>query len=199
MEQEQQPRRKNRIPLSSEELYYLKKIKELKKIKHIEEFKKTKFYQIINRINIILACFLSYTLFTILFFCHWQTATISKVNCFYGDKNPKTLLRAVKEFTVTTTNGDVIPVKSNALFRTPAELETFFIGKDLLFRKILKIRLIDQHQSFWHINTYPKLSLCIFSLCLGFLIYVVNKHLTVNGLLTVFGLFTLTSLYFVTV
>jgi len=199
MEQEQQPRRKNRIPLSSEELYYLKKIKELKNIKHIEDFKKTKFYKIINRINIIFACFLSYILFTILFFCHWQTATISKINCFYGDKDPKTHLRIVKEFTVTTTMGDVIPVKSSNLFRTPAEHETFFVGNDLLFQKILKVRLNDQYQYFWHVNTYPKLSLCIFSLSLGFFIYFANKHLTVNGLLTVFGLFTLTSLYFVIV
>ena len=199
MEQEHQSRRKNRIPLTSEELYYLKKIKELKELKKIKDFKKTKLYTVVNRLNIVLACFLSYILLTILVFCHWETATISKVNCFYGNIDAKMQLRAIKDMTITTTMGEAIPVKSTNLFRTPIEKEEFYIGNDFIFNKILKIRLTDLNQSFWHLNTYPKLSLCVFSLCLGFFIYFINKHLTINGLLTVFGLFTLTSLYFVLV
>jgi hypothetical protein len=39
--QEEQPRRKPRTPLSTEELFYVKQIKLLKELKRIEDFKKT--------------------------------------------------------------------------------------------------------------------------------------------------------------
>lgn len=195
--QEEQPRRKPRIPLSPEELFYYKKLMELKELKRIEDLKKTRFYKIINRINIILVAFLSYCLLSILICCQWQKSYVSSINCSYGEFNKEMKARPITEMQITAYNGLLVPIKTNDLYQIPQKNEPFYIGRDLVFHKIIKTKLAFDDRAFWHIYTYPSFIVIVFSLCLGFFIYKVNKHLSVNGLLTVCGLFFLASLYFV--
>jgi hypothetical protein len=194
---EEQPRRKPRIPLSPEELYYFKKIKHLKEIKKEEEFRASSFYKNINRVNIVLAAFLAYCVFSVLIFCNWQKAYILNATCYYGEFDSVKEKYTISEIKITTTNGLVIPVKTSDLFQIPQQNEVVYIGRDFIFNKILKVKLAYDDRSFWHIYTYPLFTVCAFALCLGFFVYKVNKHLSVNGLITVFGLFILASLYFV--
>lgn len=195
--QEEKSGRKPRIPLSPEELYYFKKIKQLKEIKKIEDFKATLFYKIINPINISLAGFLSYCLLSILVFCQWQTTYITKAECSYGEYDDVHQQRTISEIKINTTSGEYIPVKTRNLFREPKANEVLYIGRDFVFHKILKVRLEYDERSFWHIFTYPIFAICSFAIGLGLFIYKVNKHLSVNGLLTVFGLFAIASAYFI--
>lgn len=195
--QEEQPRRKPRIPLSPEELYYFKKIKHLKELKKEQDFKASSFYKNVNRVNIVLAGFLAYCVFSILIYCKWQTAYILNATIYYGDFDSEKEKYTISEIKITTTDGELIPVKTTDLFQIPQQNEVLFIGRDFIFNKILKVKLAYDDRSFWHIYTYPLFTVCAFALCLGFFVYKVNMHLTVNGLLTVFGLFTLASLYFV--
>ncbi|MES2515714.1 MAG: hypothetical protein V4580_16285 [Bacteroidota bacterium] len=197
--QEEQPRRKPRIPLSPEELYYFKQIKHLKELKQIEDLKKTPFYKIINNINITLAAFLSYCLLSILICCHWQKTYVSSINCSYGEFNRTQNARTVTELQITAIDGTFVPVKTAELYQLPEHFEGFYIGRDFLFNKILKAKLGFDDRTFWHIYTYPSFMVIVFALCMGFFVYRVNKHLSVNGLLTVCGLFFLASLYFVMV
>jgi hypothetical protein len=194
---EEQPRRKPRIPLSPEELYYFKKIKQLKELKNIEDFKASSFYKNINKINIFLAAFLTYCIFSILIFCKWQTACVLNATCFYGDFDSEIQKYSIAEIKITTTDGESIAVKTNDLFRIPQQNEALYIGRDIIFNKTLKVKLEYDDRSFWHLYTYPTFTVCLFALCLGFFVYKVNKHLSINGLLTVFGLFILASVYFV--
>ena len=69
---EERPKRKQRIPLSSEELYYLKKLKVLNQIEKINAFKTSYFFKIFNFINICLCSVLAYYLFSVMFFCVWK-------------------------------------------------------------------------------------------------------------------------------
>lgn len=195
--QEEQPRRKPRIPLSPEELYYHKKLKELNEIKRVQDLKKTSFYKIINRVNIALVAFLSYCLLSILICCQWQKNYVSSVNCSYGAYNRSVNARSVTELQITAIDGLVLPIKTSEIYQLPKRFEGFYVGRDLLFNKIIKVKLGFDDRTFWHIYTYPSFTVIVFALCLGFFIYKVNKHLSVNGLLTVFGLFFLASLYFV--
>lgn len=195
--QEEQPRRKPRIPLSPEELYYFKKIKHLKELKKEEDFKASSFYKNINRVNIILTAFLAYCVFSILVFCNWQTSYILKATISYGEFDPTVQKYSISEIKITTTNGELITVKTSDLFQIPQKNEVLYIGRDFILKKIVKVKLEYDDRSFWHIYTYPLFTVCAFALCLGFFVYKVNKHLTVNGLITVFGLFILASLYFV--
>ncbi len=195
--QEEQSRRKSRIPLSPEELYYFKKLKQLKELKRIEDLKKTTFYKIINRVNIVLVAFLSYCLLSILICCHWQKSYVSSTNCSYGEFNKEMKARPITEMQITAYDGLLVPFKTNDIYRAPQKNEAFYIGRDLIFNKVLKTKLAFDNRTFWHIYTYPSFIVIIFALGLGFFIYKVNKHLSINGLLTVCGLFFLASLYFV--
>lgn len=190
------PRRKPRIPLSSEELFYFKKVKQLKEFKKLQDFKKTSFYKSINLINICLAAFLTYCLFSVVACCYWQKAYILKIKCSYDHYNNITKKLSIKEIDITTTAGENIPVNTNNLFQSPQPSDELYIGRDFIFGKILKVKLLYDERSFWHLNMYPIMTVCAFALLMGFLIYMVNKHLTINGLLTVLGLFSLASLYF---
>lgn len=195
--QEAQPRRKPRIPLSPEELYYFKKSKQLKELKQLEDFQKTSFYKIINRINIALAAFLTYCLFSILISCHWQKTTILNTKCSYDQYDVKTQQLSIDEIEITTTSGELIPIRTSNLFQVPQKNEILYIGRDFIFNKIIKVKFAYDNRAFWHFYTYPTCTVCVFALCMGFFIYKINRHLNVNGLLTVFGLFILASLYFV--
>ena len=199
MMQEEQTRRKPRIPLTSEELFYVKEIKKFKELKRIEDLKKTTFYKIINRVNIVLVAFLSYCLLSILICCQWQKSYVDSVNCSYGEFNRELKARPVTEMQITAYDGLLVPIKTNDVYQLPHKNESFYIGRDLVFHKILKAKLAFDDRSFWHIYTYPAFIVILFALGIGIFIYKSDKHLSVNGLLTVFGLFILASLYFVTI
>lgn len=194
---EEKPGRKPRIPLSPEELYYFKKIKQLKEIKKIEDFKATMFYKVINPINIFLAGFLTYCFLSILVFCQWQTTYITKAESSYGEYDEAHQQRTISEIKISSTSGEYIPIKTRNLFREPKANEVIYIGRDFIFHKILKLRLQYDERTFWHIFTYPIFAICSFALGLGLFVYKVNKHLSVNGLLTVLALFLLASFYFI--
>ena len=196
---EEQPRRKQRIPLSPEELFYFKKLKQLKELKRVQDLKKTTFYKIINRINVALAAFLTYCLLSILISCNWQKAYVSKVMSYYGPFNEQVNAQSIIELQITTTDGTFVPIKTSDIYQVPQKNDLFYIGRDFVFNKIIKAKLSFDDRTFWHLYTYPSFIVIVFALCLGFFIYRVNKHLSVNGLLTVFALFFLASLYFVTI
>lgn len=197
--QEEQSRRKQRTPLTSEEVFYIKKIKQLRELKKIEDFKSTSFYKILNTINIVLAGFLSYCLLSIIICNHWQTAYIADVHCSFSTYNREVQKPEISEIEFTTTVGEFIPVKTNNLYQEPQPYDVLYIGRDFIFNKVIKVKLGYDNQTFWHIYTYPSFVVAVFALCLGFFIYKVNRHLSVNGLLTVCGLFLLASLYFILV
>jgi len=194
---EEQSKRKPRSPLSKEELFYVKEIKKLKELKRVADFKATNFYKILNRTNVVLAGFLSYCVLSVLMCCYWQANTIAKLHCSYGDFNPALNKRTIDEIEITTQKGESLTIQTDELFQIPEENQVFYIGRDLIFGKALKAKLIFDERSFWQIYTYPAFTVTVFALCMGFFVYKVNKHLSINGLLTVFGLFALASLYFI--
>lgn len=195
--QEEQPKRKPRTPLSKEELFYVKEIKKFKELRRIADFKATRFYKVLNRSNIVLAGFLTYCVLSVLMCCYWQNSTIDKVHCSYGDLDPSSHKRDIEQIEITTKMGESVTIKTDHLFQIPEENQAIYIGRDLIFRKIIKVKFATDDRLFWQIYTYPAFTVTVFALCMGFFVYKVNKHLTINGLLTVFGLFVLASLYFI--
>jgi hypothetical protein len=195
--QDEQPRKKQRIPLSAEELYYFKKSKQLNELKKIQEFKASFFYKFFNYFNIFSASLLSYCILSILICCQWQTAYIGEIHCSYDSYNSDTKRLSICKLEITTKAGEMIDVNTTQLFEKPQLNEMFFVGKDFLFGKIIKIKLANSSQSYWHIYTYPSITVCVFALLMGFFVYKINKHLSINGLLFVSILFTLANLYFI--
>ena len=193
---EEQPRRKPRVPLSPEELYYFIKLKKLKQVEKVERFKATFFYKLFNYINIVLAGLITYFVLSILILSTWQQSHIAYYTSSRGEVKPETNQRTISEIQLQTMSGHCVVIKTDYLFEEPKTHQPIYLGKDILFNKILKVKLSYDDRAFWSTNSYASLSVCFFVLCIGFLIYKINKHLSVNGLLTVFGLFSLASLYF---
>lgn len=194
---EEQPRRKQRIPLSPEELYYFIKLKKLKEVKKLEQFKATYFYKIFNSLNIILAAVVTYCVLSILILTTWQKTYIQNYSISLGNLVPENDQYTISEIHLQTMSGNEFAIKTDYLFKEPTKYQLVYLGKDYIFNKTLKAKLSYDNRAFWSINAYASLSVCLFGLGIGFYIYNYNKHLTVNGLLTTFGLFGLTSLYFI--
>lgn len=194
---EEQPRRRQRIPLSPEELYYFIKLKKLKEVKKLEEFKATSFYKLFNCLNIILAGIVTYCVLSILILSTWQKTYIQNYAVTIGNLVPENNQYTISEIYLQTMSGNELTIKTDYLFKEPTAYQPVFLGKDFIFHKTLKAKLSYDNRAFWSINAYASLSVCLFALGIGFYIYRYNKHLTVNGLLTAFGLFGLASLYFI--
>lgn len=196
---EEQPRRKPRIPLSPTELYYFIELKKLRQAQKIESFKASTFYKLTNRINIGLAAMLTYCIISLLMLNYWQKTYVLNIISTYGETKPHNLKRTIAELQIKTTSGELVIIKTDDLFDLPVKNQEIYLGKDFLFGKILKAKLAFDERPFWSLDSYARFTVCIFALGMGFFIYQVNKHLTINGLLATFGLFFLASVYFATV
>jgi hypothetical protein len=194
---EEQPRRKQRIPLSPEELYYFIKLKKLKEVKKLEQFKATSFYKIINSLNVILVGVVTYCVLSIIVLNTWQETLIFNYSTGFGDLVPENNQFTISEIHLQTMSGNEFTIKTDYLFKEPKKYQPVFLGKDYVFNKMLKAKLSYDNRAFWSVNAYASLSVCLFALAIGFYIYKYNLHLTINGLLTAFGLFGLASLYFI--
>ncbi len=126
--QEEQPRRKPRVPLSPEELYYYKKIKQLNELKRVDDFKKTSFYKIVNTLNIILAAFLAYCVLSVLICSRWEQLQLASANCIYGQNDTEVGNRSIVEIQLLATTGELIPIKTSNLFEPPKQNAIFFVG-----------------------------------------------------------------------
>ena len=194
---EEQPRRKQRIPLSPEELYYFIKLKKLKEVKKLEQFKATLFYKVFNSLNVILIGVVTYCVLSIVILNTWQQTHIYNYSINLGALVPECDQYSISEIHLQTMSGNELTIKTDYLFNAPTKYQPVYLGKDFIFNKTLKAKLSYDNRAFWSINAYASFSVCLFALAIGFYIYKYNLHLTVNGLLTAFGLFGLACLYFI--
>ncbi len=194
---EEQPRRKQRTPLTAEELFYVKKIKELEEQERIIKFKQTKLYKTCNSINVVLVAVLSYCLLSIWICTYWQQATIAQVQCKHSKYNKEVKAAEITSIEIETTNALKLTILTSEFYTPPEEGQHFFIGRDFLFHKILKVKFNSNERVFWHQFTYPKLTLLIFAAGVGFFIYKMNRHLTFNGLIISVALNFIAVLYFI--
>ncbi len=195
---EEKPKRRQRNPLSAEELKYFIKLKKLKQAEKIEEFKKAKFYKVFNSLNIILFSIISYYIFSVFFACNWQEEVIKNVTYSRnGGFVAEAQNYSITEVDLETYNDNRFLVKTNLFFVEPMPFQHIYIGRDFIFNKALKTKFVGDDREFWIFTTYPCFMLCTVSLLLGFGIYKLDRHLNVNGLIMAFGLFFLTCLYFI--
>jgi hypothetical protein len=197
---EEKSKRRQRNPLSAEELHYFIKLKQLKQTEKIEVFKQSIFFKTFNALNVILTALLAYYIFSVLFGCAWQNDSITHVSVSRsGPFHEANGQRSIAEVNLETTGEKKFTIKTDLFFTEPLPKQSISVGKDVVFGKILKVKFSNDDRLFWNSNTYPSFSLSIMVLLLGMFIYAVNKHLTVNGLLIAFGLFFLANLYFICV
>ncbi len=192
----EQKQRTPRTPLTPEELFYVVETKKLNQQQKLQEFKASQFYKMVNTANLILAAFLCYIIFSISLFCKWKPSAVEASKASHGDYNFETNSRAIVKLDLLLKDGTELHVKTSDLSSNPDKGDPIYIGSDFLFNKTLKVKLNTSSHTFWCENAYAFMTLAGFALAMGFFIYLIDKHLTINGLLTTLGLFALASLYF---
>jgi hypothetical protein len=190
-------KRKPRIPLSQEELFYYIQYKKLKQEEKLQAFKKTALYKIFNTLNVGLAALVTYISLSILLVCCWEENTILTVAYSFGKTNLDKMQREIIELQILTTDNKLYLINTYDLFELPKEQETILLGKDYIFKKAVKAKLQNNIHTYWTINSYATLTISAFALFISFFVYKLNRHLTANGLLTVFGLLFLSAVYFI--
>jgi hypothetical protein len=193
----EQQKRKPRIPLSQEELFYYIQYKKLKQEEKLQLFKKTTFYKFFNTCNILFAAIVSYNILSILLVCYWEENTIQSFSFNLGKTNLDKLQREISDLQIHTADGELYHIKTYDLYELPKENEKILLGKDYVFRKVVKTKLTDNTNIYWTNTSYATLTISSFSLFISFFVYKLNRHLTTNGLLTVFGLLFLSVIYYV--
>lgn len=196
---QEQPRRKPRIPLTPEELFYVMELKKLRKQEKLKSFKASRFYRFSNCFNVFLAAFLTYGMFSNLLLCYWQKAYVERAVCTYAEFVPAAQKRTIGIVDLYLTDGSFVKVHTSDFFVEPQPNEFVHLGKDFLFDKVVKVQFEYASQAYWNENAIASTIVSCFALILGFFVYLVNKHLTVNGLLMTMGMFSLASLYFILV
>lgn len=192
----EQRKRKPRIPLTKEELFYVIELKKLKQAQKIAAFKASKFYNILNKINIALVALITYCALSVLIASSWTTSTIREVEIHTSKYNPEAGKRVYTEVEISTTNNEHHLLKSDNLYTEPKKGDLIFLAKDFLFRKTVALKFENCEEKFYPVFSYATLTLCFFVLAISIFIYLVDKHLTSNGLLMCCGLAALTLLYY---
>ena len=192
----EQQKRKPRIPLSQEELFYYIQYKKLKQEEKLKLFKKTKFYKFFNTCNVVFAALVTYNILSILLVCSWEENSIQSVSFNYGKTNLVKLQREISDMQIHTIDGEQYHISTYNIYEVPKENEKILLGKDYIFRKVVKLKLQDNTNTYWTINSYATLTISGFALFISFFVYRLNRHLTTNGLLTVFGLLFLSVIYY---
>lgn len=192
----EQQKRKPRIPLSQEELFYYIQYKKIKQEEKLQLFKKTNFYKFFNTCNVILAALVTYNILSILLVCCWKENTIQSVSFNLGKTNLDKLQREISDLQIHTIDGELYHINTYDLYEVPKENEKILLGKDYIFRKVVKAKLSNNNNVFWTNTSYATLTISSFALFISFFVYRLNRHLTTNGLLTVFGLLFLSVIYY---
>ncbi|MBS1637043.1 MAG: hypothetical protein JST26_14085 [Bacteroidetes bacterium] len=192
-------RRKNRIPLSPEELYYFIQLKKLRKTQELQAFKKTTYYKNLNRVNVFFVFILSYIVLSAFFLCHWEKTHVQSLYTSYEPVRPGVEKRSISDVHLQTVDGLDLSLKTENLFSVPQKDEAVWIGRDFLFGKILKARLFYEGEDYFHIGVYPLFFVCLFVMFIVCFIYNFNMHLTRHGLVGVTSLLGLAFIYVVCV
>lgn len=190
-------RRKNRVPLSAEELFYFIQLKKLVKTEQLLKFKKTRFYKVMNLINIGLITIIAYMVFSGFLLSHWEKVEIASVDPVYGPYHIEKGANEIHQLNIVTNTGLHLSAVTEHLFELPKEHDSIWIGKDFVFGKPLKIKLAHLHKSCFLFEIYPILFVGFFVMGMVCLIYAFNQHLTKHGLIGIFILLILGFLYVV--
>ena len=168
------PKRPPRQPLSPEEVSEIIRIKKYRHKKAIERFKQTKTFKWLNVFNVVCILLYSELLFSFMGQCNYITHYFSSIKVYYGEK----IKDGKKIFSSAVFNG--ISGKSyevsvndtcNSIAKSliSKSMSPFYVGKDWLLQKDIKIQLDGSATVFFIKRSSP---LLFISILLGIVTFV---------------------------
>jgi len=143
----QSKRRPPRTPLTPEELIHFIKLKKLRHRRIIERFKQTKTYKILNTFNIICVVIYSELIISFLGVCNYTGHYIKSVNVYTGDE-VKGGKHVYNRIIITTVNDVEYDVNVSDTLAKPEPYTRFFVGKDWIFQKEVKVKYSETSDSY---------------------------------------------------
>jgi len=187
-------KRRPRVPLSPEELFYFIQLKKLRKTEQVLAFKATRYYKGLNSVNITIVVLITYIVLSAFFLCSWQKNYILELKTV-GQYNAAAARREIINMSIRTTNGELIELSTSNLYELPRKFDAVWVGRDFLFGKILKGKLQGHREGYLHANLFPVFFISFFVIAVVFMVYYFNLHLTRYGLTAITILLGLALLY----
>lgn len=187
-----------RVPLSSEQIKEIIAYKRQKQLLGIEKLKKTKRYKILNVFNI-----LSVMVYCEIIFCMYGPATYEVKTCVranadaYGEIiNGK---RSIDFMTVIDENEKRYKFYVGDYIQIPKRNSQFYIGKDYLLRKEIKVMISSSTSEYrlWRIT--PLIFLGVFVTIITMLVFFNNMNMINYSLIAVSLMNALNLFYFIVV
>lgn len=144
-------KRPPRQPLSPEELQHFIKLKKLRQRRIIEQFKTTRTYKFLNGFNLIAVIIYSELIFSFLGNCNFSGHYMKSFQALSGDETIGGK-RVYNSFMITTVNDVLYDVSlhdtCSNLPRPDKRIERFYVGKDWIFQKEIKVKYSDTSDSY---------------------------------------------------
>lgn len=187
-----------RVPLTPDQIKEIIAYKKAKAIKQIERFKKTRKYKILNVFNILCVVIYCEMIFCMYGPSTYESAIVKKANVDeFGDIiNAK---RSVRFMSVWDVNGKHYKFYVGENIQLPLPNSVFYIGKDFLLRKEIKIMVStspDEHR-IWRVT--PLLFLGLFVTVITMMVFFNNMNMINYSLIAISALNAINLFYFIVV
>jgi hypothetical protein len=191
-------RKQVRVPLTSEQIREVIAFKRLKKFREVEKFKKTKKYKVLNIFNILCVAVYCEMIFCMYGPAIYETAICSKASVAdYGAIVDNK--RTINFMTVWDQQGKSYKFYVGEYIQLPKPNSVFYIGKDFLLRKEIKVMICTSACDYRIWRTTPLVFLGIFISVITFLVFANNMNMINYSLIAISWLNGINLLYFVVI
>ena len=168
-------KRQARQALSPDEVRELLLLKKLRQNFIIEKFKKSRWFKLLNTINIIYMTIFTEIIFSFLGPVNYYTYYIENVKVYYGEEiiNGK---RIVGRAEFKTMNGKDYEVSVNDHCEIPKIGEKILVGRDWLLQKNIKVNFESTPKAYFIRRSFPLLFISLLSGILTCVLFAYNLN-----------------------
>lgn len=191
-------KKQSRVPLTPDQIKEIIAYKKAKAIKQIEFFKKTRKYKILNVFNIFCVVIYCEMIFCMFGPSTYESAIVKKANVdeFGEIMNSK---RSIRFMSVWDANGKHYKFYVGENIQLPLPNSAFYIGKDFLLRKEIKVMVSTSPNEFRIWRVTPLLFLGLFVTVITMMVFFNNMNMINYSLIAISSLNAINLFYFIVV
>lgn len=175
MSQQQNYKRQPRQALSPEELLDFINRKKRRQQKIIERFKKTKTYKALNLFNVISVVIYSELIISFFGICNYYPQYLNTISYRYYNE-VKGGKRSFGNVILNSVSKKTYEININDTCFLPERFSRFYVGRDYIYNKDLKIKLEQNNKSYVIVSSAPYL----FISCLCLLVTFISFNSNLN-------------------
>lgn len=187
-----------RVPFTPDQIKEIIAYKKAKATKQIEQFKNTRKYEILNLFNILCVVIYSEMIFCMFGPSTYESSIVKKANVdVFGDViNAR---RTVRFMSVWDANGKHYKFYVGENIQLPLPNSVFYIGKDYLLRKEIKVMVSTSSAEYRIWRVTPLLFLGLFVTVITMMVFFNNMNMINYSLIAISVLNAINLFYFIVV